>query len=133
MIIDGKNHILGRIANVVAKKALEGEKVDLVNCEEIIITGKKEEVLKKFKQRRERGNPHKGPFYPRMADRLVRRTIRGMLPYKQEKGRKAYDKIKCHIGVPENLKEKITEIKPKEIKTKDFIRIKEVSSFLGGK
>lgn len=132
MIIDGKNQVLGRIASLVAKKALEGESIDLINCEDIIVTGKKEIVLGKFKEKRERGDPHKGPFHSRMSDRLVRRAIRGMLPYKQEKGIKAFRKIKCYIGVPKELEGKqIEQLKTKELKTKDFLKVKEISKFLG--
>ena len=28
-----------------------------------------------------------------------------MLPYKKERGRKAFDNIKCYIGIPEKLKD----------------------------
>ncbi len=52
------------------------------------------------------GQPQKGPFVKRRPDMFVRRAIRGMLPYKQTKGRDAFERIKCYLGVPENLKEK---------------------------
>ncbi|HLC73753.1 MAG TPA: 50S ribosomal protein L13 [Candidatus Nanoarchaeia archaeon] len=132
MIIDGKNKILGRIASFAAKKALEGEKVEIINCEEIIITGNKKMSLKKFKERRDRGDPHKGPYYPRMSDRIVRRAIRGMLPYKQEKGKVAFSKIKCFIGTPKGMEE-VIKLETRPIRTKDFLRIKQISNFLGAK
>jgi len=101
MVIDGKDLILGRLASFAAKRAMEGENVVIVNSEQVIISGKKKNILEKYKERTSRGDALKGPFFPRTSDRLVRRTIRGMLPYKQEKGRKAFKRVMCYVGVPE--------------------------------
>ena len=51
MIIDASDMILGRLATYVAKKALLGEKVDIVNCEKAVITGNKKSVFEKYKKR----------------------------------------------------------------------------------
>lgn len=111
MIIDASDMILGRLATYVAKKALLGEKVDIVNCEKAVITGNKKSIFEKYKQRNERGpRPTKGPFIPKMPDRFVRRCIRGMLPYKQEKGLKAFKRVMCYIGMPDEFKDKKIEI-----------------------
>ena len=119
MIIDANKLILGRIATTSAKKALMGEKIDIINCENAVITGSKKDVLGKIRQRVKRGIPAKGPFYPRRADMFVRRSIRGMLPYKQEKGKKAFKMIMCYVGVPEKLKDK----ESKTIKSANFSKI----------
>src|SRR3989344_765026 len=89
MIINAEDLILGRMATYAAKKALNGEKIDIVNCEKAIITGKRKDVLEKYKRKANRGGPFHGPFYPKMPDRFVRRVIRGMLNYKQERGKEA--------------------------------------------
>ena len=110
MIIDASDMILGRLATYAAKKALLGEKVDIVNCEKAVITGDKKSVFEKYKKRNERGTrPTKGPFIPKMPDRFVRRCIRGMLPYKQEKGIKAFKRVMCYIGMPDEFKDKKIE------------------------
>ena len=109
MIIDAKDLILGRVATIAAKKALLGEKVDIVNCEKAIITGNKKSILAKYKARMARGQKTQGPFIPRRPDMFMRRMIRGMLPYKQEKGRKAFKNIMCYLGVPEEFKDKKLE------------------------
>ena len=115
-VIDATNNIVGRLSSKVAKRALLGEKIDLVNCENAVLTGRKEAVFAKYKERKDRGNPLKGPFLSMMPDRFVRRIIRGMLPYKQEKGKKAFKKIMCYIGVPEKLKaEKIEKVRETNI------------------
>jgi large subunit ribosomal protein L13 len=105
VLIDGTDLILGRFATVISKRALLGEKIDIVNCENIIVTGDKKTILTKYKERVARGNPQKGPFFKKMPDRFVRRAIRGMLPYKQEKGIKAFKNIMCYIGVPKEFNE----------------------------
>ncbi|MBU0535770.1 MAG: 50S ribosomal protein L13 [Nanoarchaeota archaeon] len=137
MIIDATDSILGRIATVAAKKALLGEKVDIVNCEKAIVTGNREQVLARFKQKIDFGIPLKGPYYNRMPDRMVRRVIRGMLPFRRDKGKKAFERVMCYIGVPEKLKgqkmEKIKEADISKTPSLRYVYIKEVSKFLGAK
>ena len=93
MIIDGEGLILGRLASVVSKKLLDGEEIAILNAEKIIISGTKDWAYAKYKQRIDRAsisNPRRmGPKYPRRPDDIFRRTVRGMLPYKQAKGRDA--------------------------------------------
>ncbi len=113
MIIDASDLILGRIASFAAKKAMLGENIIIVNSENAVVTGKKESVLARYKQRKELGSrPTKGPFMPKMPDRFVRRAVRGMLPYKKEKGREAYKRVMCHIGVPAEFSGKKHETVP---------------------
>ena len=108
MIIDAKDMVLGRIATVAAKKSLLGEKVDIVNCSKAIITGKKEHLIEETKRRKDQGT-FKGPFIPKSPDRFVRRVIRGMLPYKQDKGKLAFKRVMCYNGMPKELEGKETE------------------------
>lgn len=106
MIIDAKNTILGRLAAYAAKQALQGENIDIVNCELAIITGTKKKIIESYRERVERGEPFHGPFFPKTPHMLVRRTCRGMIPYKTKKGSTAYKKIKCYKGVPNQFKDK---------------------------
>jgi large subunit ribosomal protein L13Ae len=39
IIIDGKGHLLGRLASIIAKQILSGQKITVVRCEEINISG----------------------------------------------------------------------------------------------
>lgn len=133
MIIDGSNLILGRLASFAAKKALMGEEIIVVNAEKVLVTGEKLSILRRYRDRSEIGYV-KGPFWPISPERIVRRTIRGMLPHKQDRGRKAYKKVKCYIGVPEELKDKkpdtIKEANISRTKSK-YVSTKEISKFLG--
>ena len=137
MIINAENSILGRLATYAAKQSLLGEKIIVVNCEKAIITGNKKDILEGFLDKIRRGNPFKGPFYPRRADMIVRRTIRGMLPRRKSRGRDAYKNIICFLGVPDNLKnEKMISLENANInKLKDlkYLQLKEISRIIGGK
>jgi len=137
MIIDGNNLILGRLGSFVAKKALLGEKIDIINCGNIVITGKKEYLFGKYRKRLARGIHSKGPFTYKNPDRFVKRALRGMLPYKKEKGKMAFKNIKCHIEVPENLgKEKIETVEMANIKkvpSLDYMKVRDICREIGGK
>jgi large subunit ribosomal protein L13 len=128
---------MGRLASFVAKKALLVEKVDIVNCENAIITGNKKQILSKYAQRKDRGIHTKGPFTYRMPDRFLRRVIRGMLPYKGERGKKAFKRIMCYIGVPERFKDKkletVSDINVSKVPNLRYITVKDVCKSIGAK
>jgi len=136
-IIDGKDLLLGRLCSKVAKLALLGESIRIVNCQDIVISGSKKVVLKKYLEKIHKGTPKKGPFFPRRPDMITKRTIRSMLPYKRERGRKALKRVRCYIGVPEELKDKkietIDEINYKKLGTTKSVRLGEISRLLGAK
>ncbi len=135
MIIDGSNLILGRLASFAAKNALLGEKIIILNCEHVILTGPRVYLHNTMQERADRGGPFKGPFFQRMPDRFVRRAIRGMLPYKQERGKKAYDRIMCYLGTPLEFKEqKMTEVpgaSASKLRTLNYITLKNIAHTFG--
>ena len=102
-VYDATNQILGRLSTYVAKDLLKGEQVHVINCEKARMSGNPVATKKKYLERRQRGDPKHGPHYPRTPTGLVRRTIRGMLPIKIQKGQKAFRRLKVHIGVPQEL------------------------------
>ena len=103
-IYNGEGILLGRVASRVAKDALLGEEVKVVNCEKIIISGNKVAVLAHETRRRERGGyPFKKTVHSRLPERLVRKSIRGMLPWKFDRGKQAFRRIMCYRGVPQEL------------------------------
>ncbi len=109
-VVDADGLILGRMASAIAKRLLEGEKIAIVNADKAVISGKKRSRVGKVKKFLEVGHARKGPFHSRRPDRIVRRTVRGMLPYKQFKGKQAYKRLKVFIGVPETLKHRTMEV-----------------------
>jgi large subunit ribosomal protein L13 len=106
-IIDGKNAILGRLASYASKEALKGEDIAIVNCEQIIITGNRRNIEEGLEAKRKRvGSTQKGPKVSRTSEKIVKRVIRGMLPnYRVGRGRVAFKRIKCYVGVPKEFEE----------------------------
>lgn len=136
IIVDAKNQILGRLASFVAKKALLGEEVKVVNAELAVITGKRDEIISKYKTRRERGIPSKGPFIPRMPDRFVRRAIRGMVPYSKPRGREAFKRILCYKGIPAEFEGKdLTnpQADVSKVVNVKYMTVNEITKILGAK
>lgn len=142
-VIDATGLILGRMSAKVAKLALLGEEIAVVNCEKAVISGKPELIFREYKKKLDRrSGTRAGPFIPKRADRFVKRTIRGMLPKKhwseESRGRKAFSRIKCYIGVPTELKTEKPETVPgasvDKLKTANYITIgKLISLVKGGK
>src|SRR3972149_3588028 len=97
--------ILGRMASKVAKRLLNGEEVIILNAEKAIISGKKKSKVAEAKQFLEVGAPERGPFHYRRPDRIVKKTVRGMVPFSQPKGKTALKRLKVYMGVPEDLKD----------------------------
>ena len=137
MIIDANNLILGRLGTYAAKKALLGEKVDIVNCESCVVTGDKYDIFRKYDRFLHMGTPAKGPFTRKMPDRFVKRAIRGMLPYKKGRGRDAFKNIKCYIGFPDSLKDKkidtIGEANAEKLPNFKYVTVKDICMHIGAK
>jgi len=111
-VIDAKGLVLGRMASVVAKRLLQGETITIVNAEKAVITGKRLSIVREAKTFLEVGHPKKGPYHSKRPDRVVRRTIRGMLPRRKPKGQQAYKRLKVFLNVPQELKDKETQTIP---------------------
>src|SRR3989344_4786934 len=124
MIIDAKNVVLGRLSSFAAKQILLGEEVDIVNCEEAVVSGKKAPIIENYVRRVDR-NP---AFF-------VKKTIRGMLPFKKPRGQEAYRNVKCHIGVPEKLRnEKFMTIEKAgagKLQKTDYLKVKDICRQIG--
>ena len=137
MIIDANNLILGRLGTFVAKNVLLGEKIDIVNCEECVVSGRKKDIYSKYDRFLWMGTPAKGPFNYKTPERLVKRAIRGMLPYKKARGKEAFKSIKCYRGIPESLKgqklETITGANVEKLPNLDYVKVRDICIHIGGK
>lgn len=127
-IIDGTNAVLGRLASYVAKEALKGEEFVILNSEKVIITGNKKNIKEIFERKRGRvGSGQKGPKHSRSSEKIVKRTIRGMLPnHREGRGREAFRKIKCYVGVPKEF-QNLKTIKAGKDRHSKFIQVGEIS------
>jgi len=132
VIIDATGLTLGRLSTNAAKRLLNGEEIAVINSEKAVISGKKSAIKERYKEKREVGTYRKGPFFPRKPDQIVKRTIRGMIPYQKPHGRAAFKRLKCYNGVPDEFKgEKAEKIPEAENRSVDFITVQELSKILG--
>ena len=99
VVVDVRDCILGRVASQVAAEALDGNRVAVINAEDAVITGDEENIMSKYRKRRELGSDS-GPYYPKRPDGILKRTIRGMLPYKKQRGREAFENVRVYVGNP---------------------------------
>ena len=130
IVMDGTNSIMGRLASYVAKQVLLGKEIAIVNCEKSVISGDKKVILKKYKAMRARGgSSQKGPYFPTQAERILKRTIRGMLSHKQGRGASALKRVKCYDGLPKEFTDSKMEclFQAKNMKT---MTLKELSGEL---
>ena len=137
IIVDGKDLIVGRVATFVAKQALNGETIKIVNCEGMYITGDKAFLLHEMQRRRDQGTWSKGPFFFRRPDRFVRRIVRGMIPYKTPRGNLAYKRVLCYIGYPDELKQhkaiSIDNANIKHVKNLKYLTVSDLCKHMGAK
>lgn len=137
MIIDAHNKIMGRVATMAAKAAMMGHEVFVVNCDTAVITGNKQKTISEFQRKRSMGIQAKGPFIIRKPEMIMKRTIRGMLPYKQPKGMDAFKRVKCYRTVPESLS-KLDKINDKKsdlskLPNTKYITLNEICKILGAR
>ena len=132
-VIDASGLILGRLAANVAKRLLNGEEIVIVNAEKAIITGGKEDIIAHFRHRRDVGGDRKGPHYPRTPHMMLKRSVRGMLPFYKPRGRAAYKRLLVHISVPKQFKgKKFESIEgASELSTQRYMALGDVSKVLG--
>lgn len=131
VFFDGADAIAGRLSSLAAKTALNGDSVIIFNCEKCFIKGDRKDVINGFlKKRGRRGQIQKGPFYPTTPERILKRMIRGMLPYKNERGALALKRVRCFAGQVELNNEK--PIKIGEGEKIRGVSLKEISKLLNG-
>jgi len=106
IVIDATDHIAGRLSTNVAKLLLKGNMVSVVNCEKIMISGTRSNIIREYRDRLEISSiihPKHGPYHPRRPDTIMKKMIRGMLPRKKPSGLTAHKRLRTYIGSPKEL------------------------------
>ena len=99
VVVDARDCILGRVASEVAQRALDGERVAVINAEQAVITGNEESIMETYRTRADLGSDS-GPYYPKRPDGIFKRAIRGMVPHKKPRGREALENVRVYVGNP---------------------------------
>lgn len=134
-IIDATDCSMGRLCAIVSKRLRLGERIEVINVEKATVAARAH-VLKRYQDNMERGSRNWGPFQPKLPQMIFRRTVRGMIDYKQSRGGAAFKRLRVHIGVPEGINSSKAEV-PAEAKTRSkihgFMTVGELSKRLGAK
>jgi large subunit ribosomal protein L13 len=134
ILIDAKNKILGRFCSQVAKKALLGERIVIINAKDAIISGTKRDIHEKYLDKLNIStatNPRTGPFWPRRPDRFMRNVIDKMLPRKKLRGKEAIRRVHVYIGdIPERFKNRYQKLVPQELHNADRTRLSYYNKYI---
>ncbi len=126
LVIDGSQALLGRLASYAAKQALMGKQVIILNCDGVVISGNRRSIIEHYLAARRRGgNSQRGPYVLKSPSRIVKRTVRGMVPHKQERGRLALGRVRCYDDHPVEYKE-AKALHSKRVKPAQVISLKEL-------
>ncbi|MCX8197136.1 MAG: 50S ribosomal protein L13 [Candidatus Micrarchaeota archaeon] len=101
VVIDAQDAIVGRLGAAVSKMLLAGKEVMIVNPEKALMKGSLINAKQKYLSRRSQKNkrkPEHSPVWPRVPHLLLRRIIRGMLPWDSKRGKDAYRRLKVMPG-----------------------------------
>ena len=138
IVVDGTNLIAGRVCSNVAKLLRKGNRVSIVNCEKIMISGKKSSIIGEYEDFLKISSiihPRHGPFHPRRPDTIIKRMIRGMLPKEKPSKKTDLARLRTYIGVPQEVKgfEKIQFENSKITRVSSrYTTMAELSRYIGG-
>lgn len=137
IVIDGKNLIFGRLCSYVAKKALLGYTVDIVNVEQVLITGNRMQILSEYRRHNEMGGPLQGPYMKKSSKDLFKRCLKRMLPHKNTRGKEALSRVKAYKGLPARFTDQKIETLQmaniSKVPNTKYLSLAEVTKFLGAK
>ena len=108
IVVDATNHIAGRLASYVAKLLIQGNRVSVVNCEKIMMSGTRVNQIKEYREFLEINsiiNYKHGPVHYRRPDTVIAKMIRQMLPFdRKPSGKESYQRLRTYIGSPKQIK-----------------------------
>lgn len=140
VVIDGRGHLLGRLASLIAKQILSGQKITVVRCELLEISGKLLRNRCKFMQylrKRHNTNPKRGPYHQRAPSLMLFKVVRGMVPRKTPRGQAALERLKVFDGVPYPYDTKKKMVVPEALRvlrlnpTKKYTQLSELAVRVG--
>merc|ERR1711959_584010 len=124
IVIDGRGHLVGRLASKVAKEILRGQKVVVVRCEQLVLSGslfRNKLNFHEFLRKAVNTNPRRQFKHYRSPSRMFWRSLRGMTPHKTSRGKAALARLKVFEGIPFPYDQKKRFVVPEALKV---VRIK---------
>merc|ERR1719440_2079316 len=124
IVVDGRGHLVGRLASKIAHQLLRGQKIVVVRCESLIFSGslfRNNITFHEFLHKACNSNPRRQFKHFRSPSRMFWRVIRGMLPHKTARGAAALQRLKVFEGIPYPYDAKKRMVVPQALKV---LRIK---------
>jgi large subunit ribosomal protein L13Ae len=140
IVIDGRGHLVGRLASKVAKEILRGQRVVVVRCEQLQMSGslfRNNIIFHEFLQKANNTNPRRNFKHFRSPSRMFWRSLRGMLPHKSPRGKAALDRLRVFEGIPYPYDQKKRMVVPEALKVlrmkshRDFCSLGDLASGVG--
>jgi len=134
VVIDAQGAVVGRLGARVSKLLLAGQTVEIINADKAVMVGSLSAISGKYASRRkqqDKRTPEHSPSWPRVPHLLLRRIIRGMLPWSSKRGRDAYRRLKVRSGAAEGKAISIPEASSSE--KRGAFTLAELCVQLGGK
>jgi len=119
VVIDGRGHLVGRLASKIAKELQNGQRIVVVRCEALLKSGslfRNKLKFHEFLNKTRNTNPRKGHIHFRTPSRIFWRMVRGMLPHKTPKGSAALGRLKVFEGIPFPYDQKKRVVVPDALK-----------------
>ncbi len=132
IVIDAEGTVLGRLAVQVAEQLKDGNQVHVINAEKAVVTGDREEIFQGYRDKRARGSREHGPYYPKAPDRIVKRTVRGMMPDNTD-GQEAFKRLRTYVGNPDGFDTDDGTVTAKtvdDLKGRNYVSIHEISAHM---
>jgi large subunit ribosomal protein L13 len=137
VLINADGLIVGRLASLVAKKLLEGDEVNIINAEKAILSGAKATTFREYQEAYVRGSKEHGPYFPKRPDAILKRTVRGMLPDKTQRGKDAMARFQVYIGTPTEFHGQpsitLEQASVNRLSSYKYMQLGELSKLLGAK
>jgi large subunit ribosomal protein L13 len=138
MIVNAEKMVAGRLSSKVAKALINGETITIVNAENVVLVGRKEDLLRKFVARVDaavKSNPHYGPKYDRIPSKMLRKMVKGMLPNKSRTNERLISNLTVYNSIPKEFKEQeFANIEGVMFNERnDSLTLGEIAKLLGGK
>jgi large subunit ribosomal protein L13Ae len=129
VLIDGRDHMLGRLASVVAKELLAGQKIVVVRCDQIVVSGslvRNRVKYAQFRNKRMNTNPGKGPYHFKSPAKMLWRCVRGMIAHTTARGAEALGRLSTFEGIPHPYDKQKRKVVPAALKV---LRLKSTRGF----
>ena len=97
VVVDCRGHLMGRLASIVAKELMGGQRVVLTRCEEINISGsfiRNKLLFMSYLKKKKNTNPTRGPFHFRAPSRMMWRVVRSMMAHRTSRCQAALERLK---------------------------------------